>query len=499
MISKSTLDVGSGTTPADFVYSGDTLVWKRYYDTGLWVHPLNTVNVTFTDFQAQSISGDGVTINWGDGEINLANDSTDNNPNPITHTIDANAGTKAIEIVSPKDDVTLINFGNSGNGTLGGTIDITEYPNIVEFICENHGVENFVDSSPTEKTSLAGLNLSHNALTSFPDTSSYTSLARLYIHNNTAAMVVPDSDKYMTISGAGLAEVNGSYIRPEGILLTLQYELKDDVGNVLYEIQRGSFYEYWRIVRKSDSEIIYEIDTSNSSPTQDTVPLTGWQTVLAGAEPAPTVSFTPLAIPSNLPNNIVQLLIYNSGLSGEIPHGNLPSSPGVAQFAVRSNSLMTGSVLNSDFTQNLNGCTIYNCNFTGSVPSLRWGSATQRLVSFNAQNNAFTSIANPFVVYASAAPNAGDVSLKTFNISANNIPKADILRALQAFYVAFVVANKPAIPLDPITGKGGDIRMDTQTPNAGILNSDTLPDYPAVTVGDAKTALLAKGFTSILL
>jgi hypothetical protein len=393
MISKSTLDVGSGTTPADFVYSGDTLVWKRYYDTGLWVHPLNTVNVTFTDFQAQSISGDGVTINWGDGEINLANDSTNNNPNPITHTIDANAGTKAIEIVSTKDDVSRINFGTSGNGTLGGTIDITEYPNIVEFVCNNQGLENFVDSSPTEKTSFGGLYLTGNALTSFPDTSSYTNLGELYIYNNTAALG---------------------------------------------------------------------------------------------------------AIPSNLSNKIVQLLIYNSNLSGEIPHGNLPSSPGVAQFAVLSNPLLTGSVLNSDFTENLNGCNVYNCNFTGSIPSLRWGSSNQRLVNFSAQNNAFDSIADPFVVYAPTIPTGADIGLAYFRIhNNNNIPKADIIRALLAFYIAYVVDNKPGITNGYIRmhGNGNSIGDNELIDPSASLNDPTFD----ISVGEAKTALAGKGFNTILL
>ena len=129
MISKTTLDVGGGTTPANFVYSGDTLIWKRYYDTGLWVHPLNTVNVAITDFEALSISGDGVTINWGDGKSNLANDLTD-----IDHSIYANTGIKAIEVVSPKDDVSIINFGASGNDSLGGTIDILNIIILLSFI-----------------------------------------------------------------------------------------------------------------------------------------------------------------------------------------------------------------------------------------------------------------------------------------------------------------------------------------------------------------------------
>ena len=385
MISKSTLDVGSGDTPADFVYSGDTLVWKRYYDTGLWVHPLNTVNVTFTDFKPLSISGDGVTINWGDGKINLADDSID-----IDHTINANTGIKAIEVVSPKDDVSIINFGASGNDSLGGTIDITEYNNLTEFYCNGHGVENFIDTNPTGKTTLDNIELKGNALSSFPDTSNYPVLKRLYLQDSTVSLG---------------------------------------------------------------------------------------------------------AIPDNLPDTLIQLLLGNSGITGQIPRGSnderrLP--PGLAQFRVHGNSNLSGTLLNSDFGRNANGLNFGTCNFSGSIPSLRFGNTNQRLFTFYGQNNSFTSIADPFVVYAPLTPSAIDVGLAVFGINSNNIPKADILRALQAFYIAYVVDNKPAIT-------SGYIRMNNQTPNAGIVDSDTLPDYPSITVLSATQALTAKGFDTILL
>ena len=110
----------------------------------------------------------------------------------------------------------------------------------------------------------------------------------------TSPVIPSEDDGSIVVSGAGLTDANGTYTRPAGLLLTLQYELKDSEGTVLYEIIRGPFYEFWRIVRKSDSEVIYENDTSNASPTQTTLPLTGWTTALSGspsiAEPAPTIS-----------------------------------------------------------------------------------------------------------------------------------------------------------------------------------------------------------------
>ena len=391
MISKTTLDVGSGDTPADFVYSGDTLVWKRYYDTGLWVHPLNTVNVTFTDFEALSISGDGVTINWGDGKINLANDSTD-----IDHTINANTGIKAIEVVSPKDDVSIINFGASGNDSLGGTIDITEYNNLTEFYCNGHGVENFIDTNPTGKTTLDKIELKGNALSSFPDTSNYPVLKRLYLQDSTVSLG---------------------------------------------------------------------------------------------------------AIPDNLPDTLIQLLLGNSGITGQIPRGinderRLP--PGLAQFSVANNPNLSGTVLNSDFDLNANGLNLDNCNFSGSIPSLRFGNIRQRLLRFYGQNNSFTSIADPFVVYAPTTPAVDDTGLANFRIhNNNNIPKADIIRALLAFYIAYVVDNKPAITNGYIrmNGNGNSIGdNELIDPNAS-LNDPTFD----VTVGEAKTALVSKGFDTILL
>ena len=390
MISKTTLDVGSGNTPADFVYSGDTLVWKRYYDTGLWVHPLNTVNVTFTDFVALSESGDGVTINWGDGKINLADDSID-----IDHTINANTGIKAIEVVSPKDDVSIINFGASGNDSLGGTIDITEYDNLTEFYCNGHGVESFEDTNPTGKTALNRIELKGNALNSFPDTSNYSVLKYLYLQNSTVSLG---------------------------------------------------------------------------------------------------------AIPDNLPDNLIQLLVGNSGITGQIPRGSnderrLP--PNLAQFSVGGNSNLSGTVLNSDFGLNANGLILYGCNFSGSIPSLRFGNIRQRLAKFYGQNNSFDSIADPFVVYAPTNPSTIDIGLADFRIHGNNIPKADIIRALLAFYIAYVVDNKPAITSGYISmnANGNSIfNNELIDPNAS-LNDPTFD----VTVGEAKTALVSKGFDTITL
>jgi len=395
MISKTTLDVGSGVTPANFVYSGDTLVWKRYYDTGLWEHSLNTVDVTFTDFEALSISGDGVTINWGDGEINLANDSTPIDPRPIDHAINANTGIKAIEIVSPKDDVSVINFGASGNGSLGGTIDITEYNNLTEFTCDGRGVESFIDTNPTGKTAFINLDLQGNGLTSFPDTSNYPALKRLYLQNSTVSLG---------------------------------------------------------------------------------------------------------AIPDNLPNTLIQLLLGNSGITGQIPRGTnderrLP--PQLAQFSVSDNPNLSGTILNSDFGLNTNGISVNGCNFSGSIPSLRFGNNRQRLARFYGYNNGFTSIADPFIVYAPASPSKIDIGLSNFGIHGNNIPKADIIRALLAFYIAYVVDNKPGIVDGNIqmNGNGNSIGdNELIDPNAS-LNDPTFD----VTVGEAKTALVSKGFDTILL
>jgi hypothetical protein len=123
---------------------------------------------------------------------------------------------------------------------------------------------------------------------------------------------------------------------------------------------------------------------------------------------------------------------------------------------------------------------------------LRFGNIRQRLARFYGYDNGFTSIADPFIVYAPASPAVSDIGLSNFRIHRNNIPKADILRALQAFYIAYVVNNKPGIT-------SGNIRMNNQTPNAGIEDTDTLPDYPSVTVLSATQALAAKGFTTILL
>ena len=392
MISKTTLDVGGGTTPANFVYSGDTLIWKRYYDTGLWVHPLNTVNVAITDFEALSISGDGVTINWGDGKSNLANDLTD-----IDHTINANTGIKAIEVVSPKDDVSIINFGWSGNDSLGGTIDITEYDNLTEFYCNGHGVESFIDTNPTGKTALDRIELKDNALSSFPDTSNYPVLKYLYLQHSTVSLG---------------------------------------------------------------------------------------------------------AIPDNLPDNLIQLLLRDSGITGQIPRGinderRLP--PNLAQFSVADNPNLSGTLLNSDFGRNANGLNFSNCNFSGSIPSLRFGNTSQRLARFYGQNNSFTSIADPFVVYAPSNPDVDDFGLAEFRIdNNNNIPKADIIRALLAFYIAYVVDNKPAIDTSgyiSMENNGNDIDdSELIDPNAWI-NDPTFD----VTVGQAKTALVSKGFDTIKL
>jgi len=299
-----------------------------------------------------------------------------------------------ITLTSPQN-ITFIDVGAS-NPKLGGTIDITEYNNLTEFYCNYNGVENFIDTNPTGKTTLDNIELKGNALSSFPDTSNYPVLKRLYLQDSTVSLG---------------------------------------------------------------------------------------------------------AIPDNLPDTLIQLLLGNSGITGQIPRGSnderrLP--PGLAQFSVAGNSNLSGTVLNSDFGRNANGLNFDSCNFSGSIPSLRFGNIRQRLLRFYGQNNSFTSIADPFVVYAPTTPAVDDTGLANFRIhNNNNIPKADIIRALLAFYIAYVVDNKPAII-------NGYIRMNDNGNSIGdneLIDPNASLNDPTfdVTVGEAKTALISKGFDTILL
>lgn len=128
---------------------------------------------------------------------------------------------------------------------------------------------------------------------------------------------------------------------------------------------------------------------------------------------------------------------------------------------------------------------------------MRFGNIRQRLARFYGQNNSFTSIADPFVVYAPTNPSTIDIGLEDFRIHGNNIPKADIIRALLAFYIAYVVDNKTTQTSGYIrmNGNGNSIgNNELIDPNAS-LNDPTFD----VTVGEAKTALVSKGFDTILL
>ena len=206
------------------------------------------------------------------------------------------------------------------------------------------------------------------------------------------------------------------------------------------------------------------------------------------------------AIPDNLPDSLIQLQLGNSGITGQIPRGSnderrLP--PNLAQFSVRGSSNLSGTVLNSDFSDNANGLILYGCNFSGSIPSLRFGNTSQRLAKFYGQNNSFTSIADPFVVYAPSNPSATDIGLEDFRIHGNNIPKDDIIRALLAFYIAYVVDNKT-------TQTSGTIRMNGNGNSIGdneLIDSNASLNDPTfdVSVGEAKTALVIRGFDTILL
>jgi len=96
-----------------------------------WVPTQPAIPVTLTDFRATTSGGTPITVTWGDGTTQVLTSGVATNKT-------FNASTSGIDTDS-QATMTAINCGTS-SPKLGGTIDISDFPNLQEFRCNQNDI-----------------------------------------------------------------------------------------------------------------------------------------------------------------------------------------------------------------------------------------------------------------------------------------------------------------------------------------------------------------------
>ena len=111
---------------------------------------------------------------------------------------------------SNPNNIYAINCGTS-TPKVGGSIDITSFPNLTSFACESNDITSFTASEPSP--SLVNLSLSGNKLTDVINLPAFQNLTNYNVRYNALTGEVPDLDnnpnlKYFDAYSNKLTKIN---------------------------------------------------------------------------------------------------------------------------------------------------------------------------------------------------------------------------------------------------------------------------------------------------
>ena len=144
MILSEAVNIRRGTTDVTAVYRGSTLVWPPT-PSGLWTFA-SGLSGTITGFRA--VFTGAVNALLGAASTALTSNASTN----------LNASSASLTLSSPSS-VTSITCGTS-SPKLGGTIDVSSFPNLTSITCSGNGITRFQGYGSL--TNLVDINLSNN-------------------------------------------------------------------------------------------------------------------------------------------------------------------------------------------------------------------------------------------------------------------------------------------------------------------------------------------------
>jgi hypothetical protein len=148
MILNQAKRIEKGTTDVMAVYRGTTLVWSAAKEE-LWTFA-SSVSSAITGFRA--VFTGAVNLLLGNTSTALTSNATTNH--------NVSSGTPTLSLSSPAS-VTSIVCGTS-SPKLGGTIDVSSFPNLTSITCAGNGITKFQGYGAL--TNLIEINLSNNEL-----------------------------------------------------------------------------------------------------------------------------------------------------------------------------------------------------------------------------------------------------------------------------------------------------------------------------------------------
>ena len=139
----------------------------------------NTLGKTITNFS--SVFTGNITVDWGDGSSQLLTSNT-----PLNKTLGNTIGTY---LKGNKSNITQINCGSS-SPRLGGTVDISAFPNLTTFICNSNDITSF--SGYNKNSKLQTLQFFDNKISGqMPSLSEMTNLVEILFHQNEFTGSIP--------------------------------------------------------------------------------------------------------------------------------------------------------------------------------------------------------------------------------------------------------------------------------------------------------------------
>jgi len=365
----------------------------------LWSDLSSTSGKIITGFKV--VFSDALTVYWGDGTTSLL--TSDVSVNKTLGT------TNAIELETNNGVITFIDCGSS-SPRLGGSVDISAFPNLQDFRCNSNNITAL--SGYAQNSNLRVVEFFDNKVTgSIPSLSSLNALREFRCDRNQITGTIPSLD--------GLSA-----------LRNFQCQIQLGTTKLTGPIPSLSGLNELRFFQCHENQLTGTIPSLSGLNLLNTFichtnQLTGTIPSLGGLNELRAFQCHENQLTGTIPslsglNLLISFNCYTNQLTGSIP--SLISNTQLIDFQCFTNQL-TGPIPSLN-AQHIN-FQCYDNQLTGSIPSL---SANTQLINFWCNNNQLTGFAG------------GSVSITLGSFLAHNNQLT--VSAVNAILAAFVAANK---------------------------------------------------------
>ena len=304
--------------------------------------------------------------------------------------------------------ITAINCGSS-NPRLGGTVNLSTFPNLQNFTCTYNNITNLVGTA--NLPALTSITLTQNLLSTFPNLGASTGL-EIIICDGTNPAIRQFTGSFPNLATyTNLKTYNGLFCGFSGSLPSLSANTALTYFNCSFNSLSGNLPDLSANTALTEF-YCYRNNTSGSGGFSGSLPSLGANTALTNFECFGN-SFT--GSPPVLPPSMKKFLCRFCALDGSIP--NFPAGTQIMTYDCGSNKLI-GDIPSLINVITLNNFACYDNKLTGFSGGVRPG-----LLNFAAENNLLTQVAVDAILAAFVAAN-GTGGTRTLNLggTGNAVP-----------------------------------------------------------------------------